>query len=79
MSKPKMTDVEIDKITMRLRNRETGAMSDEVDIGDVIFIQHDIEFNFDDDTTLPYSDFLWSSDCFDVIVKTYNLVYGEDE
>lgn len=74
-----MKNVDVEKVTLRIRNKETGATSNEVDINKVIFNQHDIEFDFDDDTTLPYSDFLWCSDEFDVFVKTTVNNYGEDE
>jgi len=70
---------EIENVVMYLINRETKAKSKEVPIEDVIYNQHDIEFEFDDDTTLPYSDYLFYCDEFDTVVKVKSVKYGEDE
>lgn len=70
---------EIEGVVMYIINRETGAKSKEVPIEEVIYNQHDIEFVFDDDTTLPYSDFLWCCDEFDTVVKVKSVKYGETE
>ena len=70
---------EIENVVMYLIDRETKAKSKEVPIEDVIYNQHDIEFEFDDDTTLPYSDYLWCCDQFDTVVKVKSVKYEEDE
>lgn len=70
---------EIENVVMYLINKETKAKSKEVPIEDVIYNQHDIEFEFDDDTTLPYSDYLFYCDAFDTVVKVKSVKYGEDE
>ena len=70
---------EIENVVMYLIDRETKAKSKEVPIEDVIYNQHDIEFVFDDDTTLPYSDYLFYCDQFDTVVKVKSVKYGEDE
>lgn len=70
---------EIENVVMYLINKETKAKSKEVPIEDVIYNQHDIEFEFDDDTTLPYSDYLFYCDEFDTVVKVKSVKYGEDE
>ena len=62
------------KIFIRLKNKETNQESKEVSIEDVIFNQHDIEFEFgkygeEDYGTLPYKDFLFFQDCYEVIVR----------
>lgn len=70
---------EIENVVMYLIDRETKAKSKEVPIEDVIYNQHDIEFVFDDDTTLPYSDYLFYCDEFDTVVKVKSVKYGSDE
>ena len=70
---------EIENVVMYLINKETKAKSKEVPIEDVIYNQHDIEFEFDDDTTLPYSDYLFYCDEFDTVVKVKSVKYGSDE
>lgn len=70
---------EIEGVVIYLINHENGAKSKEVLIEDVIYNQHDIEFVFDDDTTLPYSDFLWCCDEFDTVVKVKSVKYGVTE
>lgn len=69
---------EIENVVMYLIDKETKAKSKEVPIEDVIYNQHDIEFEFDDDTTLPYSDYLFYCDGFDTVVKVKSVKYGED-
>lgn len=60
-------------VTIRLRDKETGRESSPVDIEEVIFNQSEIEFEFgeysnEDYETLPYKDFLFFRDDYDVIV-----------
>ena len=61
-------------VTIRLKDRETGKESKEIDIYDLIYKQNYIEFEFEDfdeygDATLPYKDFLFFQDEYEVIVK----------
>ena len=62
------------KITVSLYNKETKQYSKPVDIFDVIYNQHTIEFEFgeyDDDNygTLPYKDFMFFQDQYDLILN----------
>lgn len=70
---------EIEGVVMYIVNRDTKAKSKAVPIEEVIYNQHDIEFEFDDDITLPYSDFLWCCDEFDTVVKVKGATYGGTE
>lgn len=70
---------EIENVVMYIIDRDTKAKSKEVPIEDVIYNQHDIEFKFDDDTTLPYSDYLFCCDEFETVVKVKSVKYGEEE
>lgn len=65
------------KVFIKLKEKESGFESHEVSIEDLIFNQHDIEFKFDkyidggevyEDGTLPYKDFLFFKDEYEVIV-----------
>ena len=56
-------------VTIRLKKRVTGIESNPVNLEDVIFNQNDIEFTFNDETTLPYKDFLFNKDDYEVIVR----------
>lgn len=70
------------KVGIKLKDKRNGCISEEVDIEDVIFNQHDIEFAFPNytdefsdepyDATLPYKDFLFFRDDYQVIIHTYN-------
>lgn len=66
------------KVFIRLREKESGFESHEVTIEQLIFNQSDIEFKFDkytdggeiyEDGTLPYKDFLFFRDDYDVVVR----------
>lgn len=64
----------MNRVTIRLKSLEHGYESKEVDLEDIIFNQDDIEFEFgdyedDDYSTLPYNDFLFFRDEYQVIVK----------
>lgn len=52
----------MNKVFIRLKEKETGIESDEISIEELIFNQSDIEFDFWNKTktdvdTLPYKDF----------------------
>ena len=60
-------------ITIKLKDKETGIESKPVDIEKVIFNQNYIEFEFgepedEDYGTLPYKDFLFFRDDYEMIV-----------
>lgn len=67
------------QVTIRLRDKRNGEESNPIPIEELIYHQHDIEFTWDDYTdefgcvldvaTLPYNDFLFFRDDYDVIVK----------
>lgn len=62
------------KVFIRIKDKETGQESKEISIEKLIFNQQDIEFQFgkwEDDNygTLPYSDFLFFQDDYEVIVR----------
>lgn len=62
------------KVWIRIKDIETGKESEPVAIEDVIFNQRDIEFVFPDydeygEATLPYTDFLFYQEEYEVIVK----------
>lgn len=61
------------KVFIRLKEKETGLESNEISIGELIYNQRDIEFRFPDEeleyTILPYKDFLFYQEDFEVIVK----------
>jgi len=62
-------------VTMRLKDKEIGIESKEINIEDVIFNQSEIEFEFGDYGdenygTLPYKDFLFFQDDYEVIIKS---------
>lgn len=66
------------KVFIKLKEKESGFESHEITIEELIFNQNDIEFKFDkytdggevyEDGTLPYNDFLFFRDDYDVIVR----------
>lgn len=70
------------KVGIKLKDKRNGCISEEVDIEDVIFNQHEIEFRFPGyvdeydsepyEASLPYKDFLFFQDDYQVIVKIHN-------
>lgn len=72
------------KVFIRLKEKESGFESKEIPIEDIIFNQNEIEFEFDkyvdggeiyEDGSLPYKDFLWFRDEYEVIVR----IKGEND
>lgn len=62
------------KVFIRLKEKETGLESNEISIEELIFNQSDIEFDFWNKTktdveTLPYKDFLFYQNDYEVIVR----------
>ena len=67
------------KMSVRLRDKETGRESKEIDIEEIIYNQSEVEFEFgeflnDDYETLPYKDFLFFANDYDVIIKSNNFI-----
>ena len=60
------------KVAIRINDKKRGLESQEISIEDLIYNQHDIEFEFQEGKNcgiLPYSDFLFYQDDYEVIVK----------
>lgn len=70
----------MNKVFIRLKEKETGMESNEISIEELIYNQHDIEFRFPDEeleyTTLPYKDFLFFQEDYKVIVR---ILGGNEE
>ena len=70
------------KVVIKLKDKSNGCISDEVSIEELIFNQSEIEFRFPDyvdeysdepfEASLPYKDFLFFQDDYQVIVKIKN-------
>jgi hypothetical protein len=77
MSKP-----EIAGVVVYIKDKRTNDVSKPIPIPDIIFNQHDVEFEFDDDKTLPYNDFLFYQEDYDVTVRVigvdYDIALGVD-
>ena len=66
--------MEKSKVFIRLKDKETNQESKEVSIEELIYNQSEIEFQFgeyddDDFGTLPYKDFLFFQEDYEVIVR----------
>ena len=70
---------EIEGVVMYIIDRETRDTSKPVPIEDVIYDQNEIEFEFDDGGSLPYSDFLFYQEDYEVVVKVIGAKYGDTE
>ena len=58
------------KVYIKIRDKETGMVSERVDIEDIIH-NRDVEFKFkEDETELPYNDFLFFRDDYELIIIT---------
>lgn len=61
------------KVFIRIKDKNTNIESNEVSIEDIIYNQNEIEFRFPENeldyTTLPYDDFLYYQDEYEVIVR----------
>lgn len=70
------------KVGIKLKDKRNGCISEEVDIEDVIFNQYEIEFRFPGyvdeydsepfEASLPYNDFLFFQDDYQVIIKIHD-------
>ena len=57
------------KVFIRIKDKEAGYESSEVTIEDLIFNQQDIYFEFPNGGQVPYKDFLFFQEDYDVIVR----------
>jgi len=62
----------MNKTLIRIKDKETGLESGEVSLADIIYEQSNIEFVFPNEETLPYNDFLFYQDNYEVIVRIKN-------
>lgn len=73
---------EIEGVVMYIKDKRTNSVSKPIPIPDIIFNQHDVEFEFDGGETLPYSDFLFYQEDYDVTVRVigvdYDIALGVD-
>jgi hypothetical protein len=54
---------------MKLKDLKTKKISNPIELENVIYNQLDIEFKWKNGDTLPYSDFLYFQDDYEVIIK----------
>lgn len=59
------------KIEVRIKDKEDGLESKPVDIEEFILNPYHIEFVFSDDSTLPYTDFQFYSDEYEIIITVH--------
>lgn len=53
----------LNNIFLRIKDKKTEMVSEKVPLEDILFYNDEIEFNFSNGDTLPYSDFLfWKED-----------------
>lgn len=61
------------KIFIRIKDKNTNIVSNEISIEDLIYNQNEIEFRFAENksnySTLPYDDFLYYQDEYEVIIR----------
>lgn len=56
-------------VTIQIKDKESGEISNEVSINDVIYNQREIEFEFNDNTILSFKDFLFYQNDYELIVN----------
>lgn len=54
-------------IYIQLRDKETGQLSNKVKLEDIIYNQNETEFEFNNNETLPYKDFLFYRNDYEII------------
>lgn len=54
-------------IYIQLRDKETGQLSNKVKLEDIIYNQNETEFEFNNNETLPYKDFLFYRNDYEMI------------
>ena len=66
---------EIEGAFMYIVEKRTRSKSKMVSIEDVIFYQNSIEFEFEDGSTLPYNDFLFFQEDYEVVIRVRGVNY----
>ena len=66
---------EIEGAFMYIVEKRTRSKSKMVSIEDVIFYQNSIEFEFEDGSTLPYDDFLFFQEDYEVVIRVRGVNY----
>lgn len=73
---------EIEGVVVYIKDKRTNDVSKPVPIPNIIFNQHDVEFEFKGGGTLPYNDFLFYQEDYDVTVRVigvdYDIALGVD-
>lgn len=54
-------------IFIQLRDKETGQISNKIKLEDIIYNQNEIEFEFENNETLRYKDFLFFRNDYEII------------
>lgn len=62
------------QLFLRIIDKKTKIASEEIPLEDIIFYQTDIEFNFSNGDTLPYDDFLYFRDDYEI-----EIFYKEEQ
>lgn len=71
---------EIERAFMYIVEKRTRSKSKMVPIEEVIFNQTEIEFEFEDGGTLPYNDFLFFQEDYEVVIRVRGVnYYAENE
>lgn len=71
---------EIERAFMYIVEKRTRSKSKMVPLEDVIFNQTKIEFEFEDGGTLPYNDFLFFQEDYEVVIRVRGVnYYAENE
>ena len=69
----------MNKIEVRIKDKENGLESKPVDIEEFILDPYRIEFVFSDGSTLPYTDFQFYSDDYEIIITVNEKEFTKDE
>ena len=57
------------RVYLKIKDKETGMVSEPVPIEDIIFNREEVEFDFkEDETSIPYDDFLFFQNDYEGIV-----------
>ena len=56
-------------VTIQIIDKETGVISNEISLHDIIYNQREIEFEFNDNTVLSFKDFLYYQNDYELIVN----------
>ena len=59
----------MEKYYMSIFDKETNQLSNKVPLEDIIYDQNMVEFDFPDETSLPYNDFLFYRKDYEVLIE----------